>query len=677
MITVKELDEKRQALHDFVVMSNDNDNIIKKRTGVQSIKAELEQACPYVKDYEPYPDFRVMNYIQDFVLYSSHLHDVEHFVERYYDEIKEYESLDEETKKAYAAKLWEYRDTTSVHYQNKPDPHPDQIFTHYGSYRQFCSYQNNKTYLVARKMRGALEESGEGEFSLHFRAYMLYNAAVNELAIIEKTMRRTGYIIADTTVKKRDELPDGDPYADVRAFKNPNADPGIFYNFWGKELKKNQEKYAGKESLTGEQKAMILAPYNYRKFLNELVAVFQAARAEVNNTIPETTKAALEDLLTKLFNDYVERMLQENGKSFDIMLEKLDSWENRTNSAGHDAEEKVPTIVCYDSECEGETSSSCLQRHINFFIHELVHNRLQQIAFSPRFRELGIPRYDFWNGEYEKLRDQYKGKRGLPDEIRALFNQEDNSALFVKKVRVFIDSAVDECAKNGWNVSTTDMANALEQAKAFYQEQFFKFNERLEKTDLPEEDKTNAILGWLFFTKRTVSRIRWEGISYTNVPRGKPDMRGAYFTFSYTGSGAIFDEMKSRFLEDSANADKKPGYVRRGLFDPLGNMNFDLTRLYEYLHREDDRVIVVSQSDFEDAVFNGNFNQLLADGERLGTKTKIKCLIQFFKDKFPKKWYDTVSENSGISKDSLKKVNFERGPQKKFKRCIEGIPLTK
>ena len=135
--------------------------------------------------------------------------------------------------------------------------------------------------------------------------------------------------------------------------------------------------------------------------------------------------------------------------------------------------------------------------------------------------------------------------------------------------------------------------------------------------------------------------------------------------------------MKSRFLEDSANADKKTGYVRRGLFDPLGNMNFDLTRLYEYLHREDDRVIVVSQSDFEDAVFNGNFNQLLADGERLGTKTKIKCLIQFFKDKFPKKWYDTVSENSGISKDSLKKVNFERGPQKKFKRCIEGIPLTK
>lgn len=677
MITLKELDEKRQALNDFVVMSNDNDNIIKKRTGVQSIKAELEQACPFVKDYEPYPDFRVVNYIQDFVLYSSKLHEVEAFVENDYDEIKEYESLDEETKEEYKAKLYQYKDSMSVYYTNSPEPHPDRIFTQGGSYRLFCSYQNNPAYLVARKMRGTLEENGEGNFGLHFRTYMVYSAAVNELAIIERTMRRTGYLIADTTVKKRDAVPDGDPYADVRPFRNPNADPGIFYNFWGKELKKKQEQYDGKETLTGEQKAMILAPYNYRKFLNELIAVFQAARAESSNTIPETTKVALEDLLTKLFNDYVERMLQEYGKSFDIMLEKLNSWENRTTNAGHDAEEKVPTIVCYDSECEGETSSSCLERHINSFSQELVYNRLQQIAFSPRFKELGIPRYDFWDGEYENLRTQYKGKRGLPDEVRALFNTEDNSALFVKKVRVFIDDAVDECSKNGWNVSTKDMHNALEKAKAFYQEQFFKFNDRLEKTDLSEEEKTNAILGWLYFTKRTVSRIRWEGLSYTNAPLGNPDMRGVYFTFSHTGSGAIFDEMKSRFIEDSDDSEEKPGHKSLGRFNPLGNMNFDLTRLYEFLHREDDRVITVSQEDFEYAVFNGDFNQLLSDGERLGTKTKIKCLIQFFKDKFPKAWYDTVSENCGISKDSLKKVNYERGPQKMFKRCIEGIPLTK
>lgn len=676
MITHKELDEKRQALHNFVVMPNDNDNIVQKRTGIQSIKTELEDECPFVKDYDPYPDFGVINYVQDFVLYSSHLHDVEHFVERYYNEIKEYESLDEATKKTYADKLVEYRQTTFVEYQNRAEPHPDRIFTQHGTYRQFYSYQTNKAYIIARKMRGDLEEKGEGDFSLHFRAYMLYNAAINELATVEKTMRRIGYLIADTSVKKRDDVPEGDPYADVRPFRNPNADPGIFYNFWGATLKKKQEQYQGKETLTGEQKAMILAPYNYRKLLNELVAIFQAARAEQKNQIPDATKNALEEMLTKLFNNYVERMIQEHGKSFDVLLEKIDTWENRTNCAGHDAEEKVPTIVCYDSECEGECSSSCIQNHINFFIHELAHNRLQQIAFSPKFRELGIPRYDFWEGEYENLRNQYKGKRGLPDDIRALFNQEDNDAMFVKKVRVFIDSAVAECANNGWNISTSAMAATLAKAKEYYQEQFFKFNERLDNTDLTDEDKMNAALGWLFFSRRTVGRIRWEGISYTNVPLGKPDMRGAYFTFSVTGSGAIFDEMKRRFLEDFDTEKPAENTFHRNLFEPLGNMQFNLTRLYEYLHREDDRVILVSQSDFEYAVYNGDFNQLLEDGTTLGTRTKIKVLIQFFKERFPDKWYDTVSDNCGIKKKVLSNINFDRDTTRLFKRCIEGIPLS-
>lgn len=677
MITLKELDEKREALRGFVMMSNDNDNIVQKRTGIQSIKTELEEACPFVKDYEPYPDFGVISYIQDFVVYSSHLHDIEGFVEGCYNEIKEYESLDEETKKRYANKLVEHQQTTSIHYQNSAEPHPDRIFTQFGTYRQFCSYQTSKAYIVARKMRGDLEVKGEGNFSLHFRAYMLYSAASNELASVEKTMRRIGYLIADTSIKKRDGTYDGDPYADVKPFKNPNADPGIFYNFWGKSLKKKQEQYEGKDTLTGEQKAMIYAPYNYRKLLNELVAIFQSARAELQNTIPDATKKSLEDLLSKLFDDYVERCIQEHGKSFDILLEKLDSWENRTNCAGHDAEEKVPSIVCYDSECNGECSSSCIQRHINFFIHDLIHNRLQQIAFSPQFRTLGIPRYDFWDADYERLREQFKGKRALPDDIRALFNQEDNSALFVKKVRVFIDSAIAECESNGWNISTNDMEKTLAKAKSFYQEQFFKFNERLDNSDLSEEDRTNAVLGWLFFTKRTVGRIRWEGVTYTNIPRGRPDMQGAYFTFSVTGSGAIFDEMKRRYLEDIADDKKAPKVVRLGIFEPLGNMKFDLTRMYEFLHREDQRVIIVSKADFDYAIFNGDCNQLLKDGKTLGTTTKIKCLIQFFKEKFPKKWYDTVSENSGISKESLKKVNYERGTLKKFKECIEGIPLSK
>lgn len=673
---MKDLDEKRQALNDIVLMPNDNDNIVQKHTGIISIKTELEQEYPFVKDYEPYPDFGVINYVQDFVIYRSSLHEIAAFVDGCFDEIKEYESLDEDTKKQYADKLVKYNQAESIHYSNIAEPHPDRIFTRYGSYRKFVSYQNHPLYKVARKMHDDLEERGEGEFDLHFRAYMLYCAAVNDLAKTEKTMRRIGYLVADTTVKKREVFPEGDPYADVRPFKNPNADPGIFYNFWGKNLKRMQDKYTGKDMLTGEQKATIYAPFNYRKLLNELIAIFQSARAEFKGTVPEETKKALEDLLTKLFNDYVDRTIQEHGKSFAVLLEKLLSWENRTNNAGHEAEEKVPTIVCYDVDCEGETSSSILQRHIDVFIHELIHNRLQQIAFSSRYRELGILLYDFWDTEFESLREQFKGKRGLPDDIRALFNQEDNSALFVKNVRVFIDSAVQECSNNGWNISTADMQKTLTKAKAFYQDQFFKFNERLDKTDLSETDKTNAVLGWLYFTRRTVGRIRWEGLTYTNVPRGTPDMRGAYFTFSVTGSGAIFDEMKRRFLEDAAVGEEMPTTDTQGRFEPLGNMRFNLTRLYEFLHREDERVIIVSQSDFEYAVFNADFNQLLKDGAVLGTKTKIKCLIQFLKEKFPKKWYDTVCENSGISKESLKKVNYDRDALRKFRKCIEGIPLS-
>lgn len=676
MITHKQLDEWRVALHNFVAMSDENDNIEKKRTGVLSIKTEIEQECPFVKHYEPYPDFGVLNYTTSLFMYQGYMYEIERFVSNEYDKIKEYENLDQETIDEYAAKLEQYKQTQSVHYTDRIGPHPDQIFTQNGSYRKFRSYQTDKTYALAIKLRKALEKAGEGDFDLHFKVLMLYNAASNDLAKIEKTMRRMGYIIADTTVKARNEVSDGDPYADVKPFRNPNADPGIFYNFWGKSLKKKQEQYKDKEILTGEEKATFLAPYNYRRLILEFVGIFQAARAEIANQIPDKTKKEIEDLLTKLFDDYVNRTIQEYGTSFEVLSEKIFSWENRTINAAHDAEDRVPTIVCLDSETNGETHSTCIQRHINFFCYDMVHARLQQIAFSPRNINLDFLRYDFWGDNYNSLADQYKGKRGLPDEYRALFNQDDNTAFFIKKVKEYIDMAVEELTSNGWRISTYFMSKTLAKARTFYQDLFFKFTQRLENAPLSDEEKKNAALGWLFFTKREVSHIRWEGITYTNLPPGKPDMRGAYFTFTTTGSGEIFDEMRRRYLEDVDGKEPDSTSIHLGIFDPLNNAVLKLDRLYEFLTRDDIHVIRVSKDDFEYAVFNADFNQILKDGEDLHTKTKVKCLIQFLKEKFPKKWYDAVSRNCGIEKESLKKVNFDRGPQKKFKECLSGIPLT-
>ena len=675
MITRKELDEKQEALRSFVVMTNENDNIEKKRAGVQSIKTELEEECPFVKDYEAYPDFGIVNYIQDFVLYRSHLHEIEGFVDGEYAQIQEYETLDEETKKCYADKLVEYNQATSVHYTNKSDPHPDRIFTRYGSYRRFVSYQNLPIYKVARKMRRDVEEKGEEDFSLHFRAYMLYNAAVNELATIEKTMRRMGYLIAETTIVKRSALPEGDPYADVVPFRNPDADPYIFYNFWGASLKKKQEQYSKKEVLTGDQKATFLAPFNYRKLLLEFVRLFQSARADSVIEVPELTKKELESLLSKLFNDFVERVNQEFGTSFEVLAEKCATWENRTINAAHDAEDRVPTIICLDSESDGEVSSSRIRKFIEDYCRDIIQQRLLQHAFSPRNRDIGVLRYDFWGDDYAGLVEKYKGKRGLPDDLRALFRQEDNSNLFVKKVKGFIDEAIDECAKNGWRVGTREMARTLDKAKTFFQDQFYKYNQHLEDTDLSLEEKNNASLGWIYFARRDVGRVRWEGKTNTFIPAGQPNMRGVYFTFSAMGCGQIFDDMKRRFIEDSSLPTLDPPQIRAGLFEPRGNATLNLDRLYEYLTREEVHVIIVSKSDFEYAVKNADFNQIFKDAETLKKTVRVKCLIQYLKEYFPKNWIEAVSRNCGKSKDSLKKINYERDGLKQFNVCIRSIPI--
>ncbi len=129
-------------------------------------------------------------------------------------------------------------------------------------------------------------------------------------------------------------------------------------------------------------------------------------------------------------------------------------------------------------------------------------------------------------------------------------------------------------------------------------------------------------------------------------------------------------------LEDSEVEVDAPPTHNHGLFSPSGNQVLKFDRLYEFLHRSDSRVILVSQSDFEYAVYNADFNQIFKDAETLKSTTKVKCLIQILRDKFPDNWYDAVSRNCGIKKDSLKKINYERDTLKLFKRCLEGIPLT-
>ena len=676
MITHKQLDEWRTALHNFVVMSDENDNIEKKRTGVLSIKTEIEQDCPFVKHYKPYPDFGILNYTTSLCLYQGHVYEIERFVSNEYDKIKEYENLDQETIAEYAAKLEHYKQAESVHYTDRIGPHPDQIFTQHGSYRKFRSYQTDETYALALKLRKALEKTGEGDFDLHFKVLMLYNAASNDLAKIEKTMRRMGYVIADTTVESRDEIQKSDPYVDVKPFRNPEADPYIYYNFWGTSLKKKQEQYQGKSTLTGEQMATFLAHYNLRKFEFELERIFQSARAEVYAKIPETTKKELEKLLSKLLDDYILRVGRDFGTTFDIMAERLASWENRTKSASNAVENKVPTIVCLDDESNGSCSSSCIERYIDVYCHEKVQDYLQKLAFSPGNHDIGILLYDFWGADYDGLVEQYRGKHGLPDNLRALFNKEDNTALFLNKVKDFLDDAIDECTKNGTRVGTREMSRTLAKTKAFFQDLFFKFNERLDDTDLSNEEKMNASLGWLYFSRRDVGRIRWTGITYTNPPVGMIDMRGLYFTFTYHGCGDIFDEMKRRFLEDSEVETPASTSHSLGLFSPNGNAPLKLDRLYEYLTREDERVIIISKADFEYAIYNADFNVIFKDAETLKSMTKVKCLIKLLKEHFTKSWYDAVSRNCGIAKTNLSNINFDRGTTKLFYRCIDGIPLT-
>lgn len=676
MITHTQLDEWRVALHNFVAMSDENDNIEKKRTGVLSIKTEIEQECPFVKHYEPYPDFGVLNYTTSLFMYQGYMYEIERFVSNEYDKIKEYENLDQETIDEYAAKLEQYKQTQSVHYTDRIGPHPDQIFTQNGSYRKFCSYQKDKTYALAIKLRKALEKTGEGDFDLHFKVLMLYNAACNDLAKIEKTMRRMGYVIADTTVKSRDEVQESDPYADVKPFRNPEADPYIYYNFWGASLKKKQEQYQGKTSLTGEQRATFLAHYNLRKFEFELERLFQSARAEVYGEIPETTKKELEKLLSTLIDDFILRVGQDFGTSFDVLADKLASWENRTKNASSAAENKVPTIVCYDDESNGSCSSSCIERHIDTYCHEKIQDYLRKLAFAPKNQDIGLLLYDFWGDEYEQLAEQYRGKHGLPDNLRALYKQEDNTNMFLDKVKEFLDAAIDECLKNGTRVGTREMSRTLAKTRTFLQDLFFKYNERLDDTELSDDEKINASLGWIYFSRRDIGRVRWMGVTYTNPPPGVKDMRGLYFTFSVLGCGEIFDEMKRRFLEDAAVETPAPEKQSQGLFSPKGYVPLKLGQMYAYLTREEDRVIIVSQADFEYAVYNADFNKILEDAENLKSRTKVKCLIQVLKDYFTDNWYDAVSRNCGIKKKVLSNINYDRDTTRAFKRCIDGIPLT-
>ena len=676
MITNKQLDDWRVALHNFVLMSNENDNIEKKRTGVLSIKTEIEQEYPYVKEYEPYPDFGVLNYTTSLFLCQGFISEVESFVEREYETIKEYEHLDKKTIEEYAAKLEQYKQTESVRYTDRLGPHPDQIFTQHGTYRKFCAYQDNKTYLLALKLRKDLEKKGEDGFHMQFKLLMLYNAACNDLLAIEKTMRRMGYLIADTSVQTRDEVKKEDPYADVKPFRNPEADPYIYYNFWGASFRSKQEQYAGKKSLTGEQRAVILANYNLRKLEYEFERIFQAAQADIIGEVPEATKRELEKLLSKLLNDFVERVGQDFGTSFDVISDKLSNWENRTVNASHNAEDKVPTIICHDDESDGECSSSCLQKFIDTYCHEWIQNYLQSLAFAPRNKEIGILLYDFWGDDYERMAEQYRGKRGLPDELRALYKQEDDTNLLLARVKEYLDQAIDECAKNGTRVGTREMSRTLAKVKSFFQDLFFKYNDKLDSTDLSSDEKLNASLGWIYFTRRQIGRVRWMGVTYTNPPPGMKDMRGLYFTFCVHGCGEIFDEMKRRFLEDSEVEVNTPPTHNYGLFSPSGNQVLKFDRLYEFLHRADERVILVSQSDFEYAVYNADFNQIFKDAATLKSTTKVKCLIQFLRDKFPDNWYDAVSQNCGIKKDSLKKINYERDTLRLFKRCLEGILIT-
>jgi hypothetical protein len=112
------------------------------------------------------------------------------------------------------------------------------------------------------------------------------------------------------------------------------------------------------------------------------------------------------------------------------------------------------------------------------------------------------------------------------------------------------------------------------------------------------------------------------------------------------------------------------------LFEPRGNATLTLDRLYEYLTREEVHVIIVSKSDFEYAVKNADFNQIFKDAETLKKTARVKCLIQYLKEYFPKNWIEAVSRNCGKSKDSLKKINYEREGLKQFRACIRSIPIT-
>ena len=677
MITREELNQLQSELQNFSAIPNETDAIEKKRNAIMSIKNEIAEKCPFVKDYEPFPNFGIMSYFQAFVVYNLHHYsDVEHFIEKHFNDIVKWEHMDQKTKDEYAAKLREHTQTVSISFSDSSGVHPDQIFTQGGIYRKYASYLTSTTYQFARKLKKDLDEKGISDFSLYYRTFLLYSAAFNDLFAVEKAMRRMGYIIVEAGVTTRDAVPSGDPYDCVKPFRNPNADPYIYYNFWGASLKKKQEQYKGKEPATGDQKATYLANYNKFKLQLEFERLFQNARASVINELPESTKKEVEFIINKLLADFIARVRQDFGSSFVIMSEKLSDWDSRTVDAAHEAELRVPTIVCYDEQSNGETSSSSIQRYIVAYSHQAVHDQLLKIAFPPKVQSTGLLRYDFWGDDYGWLVEKHKGQRGLPDDLRALFNQDDNTALFVKKVKDFIDIAETECSKAGWHTDVQNMPMALAKAKEFYQDQFFKYIQRLNDLALSEEEINNASLGWLFFTRRTVGRIRWEGLTYTNPPVGKPNMSGLYFSFAVIGSGGIFDDMKRRFLEESFVTTPEVQKIYPDLFTPLGNMQLKLDRLYAYLNRSDERVVIVSKSDFEYAVKNADFNKLLEDAKELHSTVKVKILIQILRPKFPKEWYTAVSQNCNIPKKSLKKINYDRTVYKNFKRCLEGIPLT-
>ena len=635
MISKEYLEERLQALHDFVELPNDSVNIEKKRKGIQSIETELAQVCPSVREYEPYPDYGVMNYQQDFArLPQTTMQKIVSFVAQQYSTIKEYEGIDEGTKKLYNNKLKEYYRPSFYIAPVNPDD-PDCIFMSDGSYRQFCSYQSNKAYLVARKMRGVLEEKGEEYFLLHFHIYLLYSAAINELAEVEKAEQAISILI-----KRRDGTPEARPNDD-NVFPDPESSPEAYNSL----------------------------------LLLEFIRIFQSAEAALMNTVPEGTKEEIGDILTRLVDNYWEWAKKKYGSSFEMLSQKLSSWENLIADIAQQTEEKIPRIVCYDSQASGDTSSSCIKRYIISNCKNQVNNHLRQLAFCPRGREIGIIHYNFWGDNYETLVEQYRGKRGLPDAFRALFKQEDNDALLKKKVVALIAQAIDESQGNATKTDSDIKSLVLAKVKAYCQQLFFSYCEYLEGSSLSKIEKDNASLGWIYFTKVIVGNIAIPKHSYTEGSMVNHVGGDEANTLLSLGSGEIFEDMRSRFIIDNSSLPTIPNNAHCNRFVPQGNKKLKLDRLYEYLSRDDVRVIIVSKTEFENAVYNADVTKLFEDAESLGSKTKVKILIQVLKSYFPVEWYDAVSGNCGMNKTELSNINYQRSSMKEFKKVLKSIPL--